>query len=183
MPSDALRKNITLQATRQPNPVYTVSCPRHPSTSKTEKTSCIMRQPSCLMVMRGDLLRKDHACCDLPEIRRINESLECTGNRRKGGAGPDGGQRQEPPRCETLRPAPPAVRGNEAREQCVQVQSQPICARTSHTGGAVICTRGCAQARCVNTFALPMGQKDRTAPRFAHSRVRECGTSGHAAAH
>ena len=34
-----------------------------------------------------------------------------------------------------------------------------------------------------NTFTLHLGQKDRTAPRFAHSRVRECGTSGHAAAH
>ena len=38
-------------------------------------------------------------------------------------------------------------------------------------------------ARVYGTFALQIGQKDRTAPRFAHSRVRECGTSGHAAAH
>ena len=31
--------------------------------------------------------------------------------------------------------------------------------------------------------AVPVGQKDQTDPSVGRSRVRECGTSGHAAAH
>ena len=34
-----------------------------------------------------------------------------------------------------------------------------------------------------STFALHCAQKDRTDPSVDRSRVRECGTSGHAAAH